>query len=349
MRHSDICMSHAADSVDKALQRTDYDDDDDDDGPRNCVEESKKSFFARLSRKKTKKKLSKPKSFKLQRYSSAWKNFMTARGNRLGVRIPGSRTAQDDFVLKDIHMSDDNIKRVKDKVDSFMLSMDANSYENGNIDKVVLLGDGRGVVIVGGSGKFRTPFWVALHALRRTGCTLPVELWFPEGELPTCSDKKILRDLGATVRSFNEFNNNDRITLDDGSRVRNRKLSLSRFMFKSFALMFSSFSEILMIDADNVPIKNPEFLFSSEMYVEHGAIFWQDYWLQSSAPETYVIFGNATRMTNTHESGQMVVNKEKHWNALWLNLYMNSFNNFFYPLSVWLCLWPLPYLYLNIG
>ena len=259
---------------------------------------------------------------------------MTARGNRLGVRIPGSRTAQDDFVLKDIHLSDANVLRIKSRVDSFKALMDSNAYEDGNIDRVVITGDGRGVVIVGGSGKFRTPFWVAVHALRRSGSDLPVELWFPEGELPTCSDKKILATLGATVRSFNEFNNNDRIYFNDGSNQRNRKLSLSRFMFKSFALMFSSFAEILLIDADNVVVQNPDFLFSSQMYLEHGAIFWQDYWIQSSAPETYLIFGNSTKMTHTHESGQMLVNKERHWDALWLNLFMNSFSDFFYPLSV---------------
>ena len=55
---------------------------------------------------------------------------------------------------------------------------------------------------------------------------------------------------------------------------------------------------------------------------------------QSAAPETHQLLGEGTRMQNSHESGQMIVNKKRHWNALWLNLFMNSHNKFFYPLTV---------------
>ena len=64
---------------------------------------------------------------------------------------------------------------------------------------------GRGIVIVGGNGRFQTPYWIAVHALRRAGCDLPIEVWFPEKELPSCDRKRALEDLGVSVRSFGEL------------------------------------------------------------------------------------------------------------------------------------------------
>ena len=245
---------------------------------------TQKSTAARLADKKN--------AFMREHYSRAWNKFMFARGGALSVTLPGVRTLNDDFVLKDMHISRSDMAIVKGRIDSFMNIMtkpaapsshragvDA-SDEDDSVNRVVVLGDGRGVVIVGGNGKFKTPFWVSLHALRRTGSNLPVEIWFPESELPSCREKKILASLGATTRSFNEFNNNKRIVKGRSSaNTRSHRLPLSRFMYKAFAMMFSGFSEVLMLDADNVVVQSPDFLFESEMYVEHGAIFWQDFWV----------------------------------------------------------------------
>ena len=46
------------------------------------------------------------------------------------------------------------------------------------------------------------------------------------------------------------------------------------------------------------------------------------------------ILGQDTLVPFSHESGQMLVNKAKMWDALMLSLYMNSFPKFFYPLTV---------------
>lgn len=43
---------------------------------------------------------------------------------------------------------------------------------------------GRGVAILSGATPYLVPSLIALKALRRTGCTLPVEMWLPEAEAP---------------------------------------------------------------------------------------------------------------------------------------------------------------------
>jgi alpha 1,2-mannosyltransferase len=35
-----------------------------------------------------------------------------------------------------------------------------------------------------GGLQYMVPAWVALHTLRRTGCQLPVEMWFAAREMP---------------------------------------------------------------------------------------------------------------------------------------------------------------------
>lgn len=45
---------------------------------------------------------------------------------------------------------------------------------------------------------------------------------------------------------------------------------------KPLSILYSPFEEVLALDADNVPIRIPEYLFDSEVYQDTGAIFWPD-------------------------------------------------------------------------
>jgi len=46
---------------------------------------------------------------------------------------------------------------------------------------------------------------------------------------------------------------------------------------KAFALLHSAFREVLLLDADNVPLVAPAFLFETKQFADTGAIFWPDY------------------------------------------------------------------------
>lgn len=54
------------------------------------------------------------------------------------------------------------------------------------------------------------------------------------------------------------------------------------FSFKAYALAFvTTFDEVLMLDSDNLPLQNPEGLFSSSQYLTKGNSFWPDWWQRS--------------------------------------------------------------------
>ena len=45
--------------------------------------------------------------------------------------------------------------------------------------------------------------------------------------------------------------------------------------------------EVLFLDADSFPMVDPAQLFTSDAFAKSGAVFWQDYWDPSAAPEVW--------------------------------------------------------------
>ncbi len=43
--------------------------------------------------------------------------------------------------------------------------------------------------------------------------------------------------------------------------------------------------QIIWLDVDNIPLRDPSFLYDSEEYKATGALFWQDYWANTMAPQ----------------------------------------------------------------
>ena len=98
------------------------------------------------------------------------------------------------------------------------------------------------------------------------------------------------------------------------------------FSFKAYALAFvTTFDEVLILDSDNLPLQNPERLFSSPQYLQKGSSFWPDWWQRSKTqtipfwldvdPFAYNTFGlSAPWEVSTHpmtatESGTMLVDR----------------------------------------
>lgn len=49
-------------------------------------------------------------------------------------------------------------------------------------------------------------------------------------------------------------------------------------MGKVAALLHCSFDEVLLLDADNIPLFDPSYLFSDRLYRQHRNLFWPDFW-----------------------------------------------------------------------
>lgn len=92
---------------------------------------------------------------------------------------------------------------------------------------------------------------------------------------------------------------------------------------KVFAIYNSYFERILFLDADNVPTRDPTFLFDSPEFVENGAVFWPDFWhpgrtifnIHSQSLLWELLDMPFVNMFE-QESGQLLIDRRRHAEAL---------------------------------
>lgn len=115
------------------------------------------------------------------------------------------------------------------------------------------------------------------------------------------------------------------------------------FMIKPFALMQSKFEDILLLDSDNIPIKDISFLFKYPDYIEHGNLFWSDYNYNYEIKKNFLPMGidiysklkiksPFQNNINLTESGQILINKKKMWKGICLSYYLNYNKDIFYKM-----------------
>jgi ADP-heptose:LPS heptosyltransferase len=177
---------------------------------------------------------------------------------------------------------------------------------------------GRGVVICAGGVPLLTNAWVCLRMLRRQGCDLPIELWHLGKEEMDPALAQLVRPFG--VRCVDAFQ----------VRKRHPARILRGWGIKPYALLHCRFREALLLDADNVSLVNPEFLFETAQFQRTGAIFWPDLQRWDASEPVWRICGVPFRNEAQFESGQIVVDKSRCWKALRLALWMNEHGDFFY-------------------
>lgn len=203
-----------------------------------------------------------------------------------------------------------------------------------------------GIIYVGG-GKFTWFALLSIRNVRQTGSNLPIELFIPtkdEYEYVVCEE--ILPKLNAKCVLMYEFLKDH----DKGKSPIFKDAEFKGFTYKSLALLLSSFENILLLDADNVPYYNPDLLFLNEPYTSSKFVVWPDYWQRSTSPYFYDIASidlvglNSKDHTEEEikdkiplhnlkgaipnpstESGQLMISKSKHWDVLLLSLYYNIY------------------------
>jgi alpha 1,2-mannosyltransferase len=107
-----------------------------------------------------------------------------------------------------------------------------------------------------------------------------------------------------------------------------------RFLAKQLAILVSSFQEVLFLDSDNLPLRDPTFLFEEPLYTQHGLLIWPDFWRSEVKPGAWEALGipPALRPAGSHESGQVVLDKARAWRPLLLAIHLNMRGDVFYPL-----------------
>lgn len=177
---------------------------------------------------------------------------------------------------------------------------------------------GRGIVTAIG-GRHIASGWVCLTLLREEhGCRLPIEVW----HLGDVDFPPHLR------RLFERFD----VTFVDGTVVARQypMQELTGWTLKPLAIAHSRFAEVLWIDADNVPLAEPTYLFNDPRYRRSGAIFWADIRQVNPYNPIWRICNLEPPEAPEWESGQVLLNKRHHWRALQLTLHFNAWSTFYF-------------------
>ncbi|EGF79381.1 hypothetical protein BATDEDRAFT_89480 [Batrachochytrium dendrobatidis JAM81] len=187
---------------------------------------------------------------------------------------------------------------------------------------------GRGIVMTTG----RYHFEYARHAItviRNLGCTLPIQLFYiGEDDLP--KDNRDALELISGVT-----------TLDIKQYFEPNGPDLSGWAVKPFAILASSFEEIIFLDADALFFQSPDVMFNWKAYNDTGAVFFMDRTLfagtdspglkffQSIVPEPSEYAKTSGRLipkltVHEGESGVIVWNKRTNLHPLLLTCVMNG-------------------------
>ncbi|HWY89019.1 MAG TPA: putative nucleotide-diphospho-sugar transferase [Gemmataceae bacterium] len=180
--------------------------------------------------------------------------------------------------------------------------------------------EGRGVIIAAGDDGCFPGLYVTIRALRHLGCRLPIQVWYLGRKREMSAKRKAL------LAPF-------QVECVDADKVRRRHHPARRldgWELKVFATLHSPFEEVLFLDADCYPCRNPEFLFELEDYRAQGAICWPDV-NATDARLKWPAFGLASpRRLGCVDSDQFLVHKELSWQPLNLAwFYHDHFDNYY--------------------
>ena len=178
---------------------------------------------------------------------------------------------------------------------------------------------GRGIVLTAGDDQ--APYLLTtIYSFRQLGCTLPIEVMY-------LGDQDLGEDYRAELEALPGV-----ITRDIAQMTNDAGWALKGWAAKPFAILLSSFREVIFIDADSLFFKNPEVLFEEPDYKKTGALFFRDRlimpenkkrWLQQVLPKPIPKLAKESRMWtgesgHMQESGVIVVDKWKHFIAMLL-------------------------------
>ncbi len=171
--------------------------------------------------------------------------------------------------------------------------------------------------------------WVMVRELRRLGCTLPITFCHL-GPLEWDSTlTELVRPLGVEVIDLKEWN----------AKQAEPMRILNGWETKVAAIEAAPYEEVLFLDADNLPLREPSYLFDDVRYRQAGAIFWPDVppspnedgspreWLP---PNVWRAAGMEYSNCPAFESGQMLIDKAKCWPELMLARHLNEHSDFWY-------------------
>lgn len=172
---------------------------------------------------------------------------------------------------------------------------------------------GRGIVTCAGGVRMFTNVYVLVRLLRETlGCRLPIEVWSYGATELTAIMRHLLRQYEVDL-------------IDAPAILQAYPSPISTgWQLKSYAVLHSRFRDVLYLDADQVPVVDPQPLFDSDEFNAAGAVFWPDSVDLRADNPIWAELGLAAADTPSWESGQMLVDTARHWKALSAAHFLNE-------------------------
>lgn len=266
------------------------------------------------------------------------------RGNDLqGCSFVVNPVIYDENKLDIVRFENDRFQDFQTKHDAIVLQLRLLSTPPPHIFR----GDG---IVLSAGGAYFAGAMVAIAQIRETGSKLPIEVMINTAE-------EYDKDLCDTLK--NTFNAQCVIIEDEIGPDMLKKLRLSKFQLKILGLLVTSFENVIALDADNMPLMNPDSLLLSPQYLDTKFLLWPDLWQRTVSPTYYDIarivpgmpvrrhgipndedakdyFSRNPEIVHFHdreglpnavstETGQMVFSKREHFRSLYLSLYYNVF------------------------
>lgn len=205
------------------------------------------------------------------------------------------------------------------------------TYDAADADDTEFTARRRGIVTTAGNADTTARLLTLLRVLRKDyEVRLPVEVWTFPGELVHGSQQYVeIEQLGGTIHVVPEEYH---LVKDTGA--------WKNFQIKGLAIALSKYQELLYLDSDNIPLRDPTYLFDTHSYTKEGsgkAVFWPDLSRDHVDNAVWRIMGTPCTMDDfTFESGQIVIDKTGNDGlnlaALHLAAYMQIENQFWFKL-----------------
>jgi len=172
---------------------------------------------------------------------------------------------------------------------------------------------GRGIVVCAGGQRYFTCAWVLISVLRNVHrCTLPIQVWhLGQGEMSE-EMSTLLAELGVEVVDAETV------------LVRYPARLAGGWPLKPYAITQSRFQEVLYLDADTVPLVDPQAAFAWNEYRGTGLLLWPDLVDIRAANPIWARLGLKPEERPSIDSGVLLADKAKAWNLLDLAIVMNE-------------------------
>ena len=179
----------------------------------------------------------------------------------------------------------------------------------------------RGIVICAGGWRFFACLYVSIYMIRLSECSLPIQVWYLDDNEYDPLMVDLLEEYDVEWVNATEF-------MEEHPEWQMK--SFGGWQCKVLAAAACPFREVVSFDADCYPLINPEEILNGKSFQENGAIFWEDLPKNILTEKDWSAMGMEYIKEMAWESGQFVVNKDRHWDSIWTAWWMNSESDYVY-------------------